>query len=340
MIDFCNQVTIIIITNREFPIARAAEYYSAWGCRVIICDSSEEVNTINKYSSIEHIHYPNDLPFTKITKVLKLVKTPFVCLSADDDFLSLKGVLTGIRFLLENKDYVSVQGKYIQFTKVNNYVKCVPMYAKADGMKIVSEIPKERIITSARYGMQHIYSLHRTEVLQSVFSICGDINNSAYFEYNSNIVGMFYGKHIMLPIFWMARDSERYTNNEYYPRDLEGRNKYLTEIKNFLFYDQKGKKYKDDFSRLYSIVTGDSVLIGNEIFDHVFSNIYFQELKYVTKDKKFSLNSMLVFIKSLLPESLLRFRRKYTDIFPFRGDQEILKEWKIIESLIFKHVKY
>ena len=144
----------------------------------------------------------------------------------------------------------------------------------------------------------------------------------------------------MLPIFWMARDSERYTNYEYFPRDIEGKNKYKSEIRNFLLYDQEGKKYKDDFSSLYSIVTGDSVLIGNEIFDNVFFNIYLPEIKYVTKDKKVSLNYMLVFIKSLLPESLLRFRRKYTDIFPFRDDKEILKEWKIIESLIFKHVKY
>ena len=151
-----SQLTIIIITNRAFPIARAAEYYSAWGCKVIICDSNKDINPINKYNSIEHLHFPNVLFCTKITKVLKLVKTPFVCLSADDDFLSLKGVLTGIRFLLENKDYVSVQGKYIQFTKVNNYVKCVQMYPKADGMKIESEVPKERIITSAGYGMHQI----------------------------------------------------------------------------------------------------------------------------------------------------------------------------------------
>lgn len=45
-----------------------------------------------------------------------------------------------------------------------------------------------------------------------VFSICQDIAILSFAEYTSNLVGLFFGKHKILPMFWMARDAARYTS--------------------------------------------------------------------------------------------------------------------------------
>jgi glycosyltransferase domain-containing protein len=341
-----SQLTIIIITNRAFPIVRAAEYYSTWGCKVIICDSSEEVNTINKYNSIEHIHYPNDLFFTKITKVLKLVQTPYVCLSADDDFLSPNGVLTGIEFLNKNHDYVSVQGIYTSFkldTKDKN-IDTGLCYEWLKELHINNEEAFDRVVASANTGMHQLYSLHRIEILKKIYSICGDINNSAYVEYNSNLIGMFYGKHKMLPVFWMARDSYQYATTYYHPQDGSNFLLYLAGLKSFLENHELGLNYKGEFSKLFSEVTGNSFSKGEELFKKVYFDIYFHNNNLDNSEVKLLFlsikNNIKIFLKRVIPNRILDLLQKNkSEIHPIMYDSIYNSEWKEIKKLILKYNK-
>lgn len=331
-----NKVTIIIPThNRTLPLARAIEYYSSWDCKIIICDSSTVISNIPKAENIDHIHYPNGGIAKKVQWGLESVKTPFACLCADDDFLSLHGVLKGVDFLEENEDYVSVQGRYIQFNFVKDFIYCSPLYSKIYGMHIDDELAAKRLIASAKLGMQHIYSLHRTDILKNIFSICGDINSTGYWEYNSNLVGMFSGKHIMLPIFWMARDAKRYTEYDNLPKSKTEQRNYNIKLREFLLENEEGRLYKKDFSQLYHQVTMQPVAEGERLFDEVYFNIFLPENGGPLRAQK--VNIVRNIIKSLIPQSILHWKRRHTYTFPFLEDPVYKADWKSMERIIKKH---
>ena len=110
------QLTIIIPTHeRHSLLLRAIDYYTNLNVHVIIVDSS--VNKLKRIltSKFQYIHMPCEDFGSKIYHVLSQVTTKYSCLSADDDFLSESGLIKGIDFLEENDDYVSVQGRYINF---------------------------------------------------------------------------------------------------------------------------------------------------------------------------------------------------------------------------------
>lgn len=344
-----SQLTIIIITNRDFPIKRAMEYYSNWGCRIIVCDSNTVLNRIETFKFVEYFNYPGVGVFEKIKKVLNFVQTPYVCLSADDDFLSPNGVLTGIKFLNKNQDYVSVQGIYTLFkldAKDMN-IDTGLCYEWLKELHIDNEEAFDRVVASANTGMHQIYSLHRTEILKKIYSICGDINNSAYIEYNSNLIGMFYGKHKMLPVFWMARDSYQYATAYYYPRDDSNFILYLSGLKSFLENHELGLNYKVEFSKLFSEVTGNSFSKGEELFKKVFFDIYFHNNNLNNSEVKSLLLSIKknikIFVKNVIPQriiDLLQKNKSKSKISPIMYDNIYIREWNEIKKLILKYNKF
>jgi glycosyltransferase domain-containing protein len=339
-----NKFTIIVPThNRTLPLARAVEYYSSWDCKIIVCDSSTVISNISKSDNIEYLHYPNLGFALKVRYGLEFVNTPFVCLCADDDFLSLHGVITGLDFLEKNKDYASVQGRYIQFNFKKNFIHCYPLYSKVYGMHINDDTSAKRLIASAKLGMHQIYSLHRTDILRNTFSICGDVNSLGCVEYNSNLVGMFSGKHIMLPIFWMARDEKRYNKDENLPKSRSEKRNVILKLRQFLLENEKGLLYRKEFSELYSNVTKQSVEEGEELFDEVYFNIYlpenevYQNSENETPPKEHSPNIARNFIISLIPEYILILKRELTYKLPFPDDAMFKREWRSMKKIIRKY---
>ena len=117
-------LTIIIPTfNRKQVLNRAIDYYSKFNCKIIIADSSENKSHTNlSNKNIEYVHLPQLNFSSKLYYCSGLIKTKYVCLSADDDFLSLSGLFKGIEFLEKNKDFSSVHGKYSQFILENEQI--------------------------------------------------------------------------------------------------------------------------------------------------------------------------------------------------------------------------
>lgn len=354
-----DKVTIIIPThNRPLLIGRAVAYYGKWDCRIIICDSSTEIQKINK-KNIDHIHFPGEFFSQKIKHALELVTTPFVCLCADDDFLAYHGVLKGLEFLEMKQDYVSVQGKYVQFWLSEKIISCVPLYHRIYGMHINDSDPGQRIIDSANLGMHQLYSLYRTEILKKTFFVCGDEKAATLTEYSSNLVGMFYGKHIMLPVFWMARDAKRYTE---YNVTLNNANTVIQkpQLKDFLLSEQ-GQQFRRKFCDLFSKVTGKPEIEANHLFDKVFFDIYLVDTpsKPVAKTSEISINQFSKpwsiksivkeilpapvrkkyrqFTKSLVPKFILQRRNSRLYPFPFSEDQTYLNDWKEMTKIIKLH---
>jgi glycosyltransferase domain-containing protein len=332
-----DKITIVIPThNRSAILNRAIFYYSSWDCQIIICDSSPEIETLHNHRNVDHRHHLGESFSEKIYNALMGVTTPFVCLCADDDFLTIHGIIEGINWLENNADYVSVQGRYVQFRFSGKFILSVPLYHEIYGMHFNQDDSKDRVIASANAGMHQIYSLHRTEVLKNTFSVCQDIKIITFAEYTSNLVGMFFGKHIMLPVFWMARDAERYTTYNFNLND--GDVNSIVKKQNLIHFLQSkdGLRYKKNFSGLFSKITHQSSGEGESLFNKVFFEIYLRDDLKIPKPlaqlKK--VPWLRSFIKSLIPQIIKDWLN--SNRFPFTEEPIYKSDWESIVKVISK----
>ena len=73
-------------------------------------DSSTEKHHFDKLKeNWQHIYTPGLFFTKKVEVVLDKVKTPYLLMCADDDFIIPKSILQCVSFLEENKDYVIAQ---------------------------------------------------------------------------------------------------------------------------------------------------------------------------------------------------------------------------------------
>lgn len=315
-------VTIVLPTNnRQLLIKRAIAFYKNWDCRFIICDSSADRLEETFDENIEYIHCPGISLPKKLSESLTKVETPYVCICADDDFLSQTGILQGVKFLSSNKDYVSVQGAYTQFHWVSDDIRCYPLYEDLPGTDINSESAADRVVKSAKTGMHQVYSLHLTQVLQASLDLYKEIKYIPGLEYCTSLVGMFYGKHKILPFFWMARDSGRYTlyNNSHDNKSSNDLN--LSNLLAFLSSDS-GVKFKNEFAELFHKISKGSVNEGIKLFEQAFSIL--TEKISAKAGEKIKSNS-LTFLKMTIPRGLRKWKSKQYDMPGYLGRRFLFK---------------
>lgn len=334
-------LTIIIPThNRPALISRAMDYYRTWGCAIIVCDSSQKPIESSYPSSIQIIHTPDFSLDRKLASAVRQVATPYVCISADDDFLSLHGVTAGIRFLDAHEDYVSIQGHYILFEWVGREIVIRPMYHDRIGFHIDDADPADRIVRSLNPYMHHIYSVHRSDVLKESLAITLNRNLPPMAEFSTALGGMIFGKHKMLPVFWMARDCGTYTSYNYSYQD---QNTILLNPFNFIATSD-GLSYRENFAATYALHSGDSVARGRRAFDQSF-----EAYKRFCSGEAVepSLRIFRLIAKKWLPKIVLNWRRlllarisQYRVArfagYPF-NDRLSKFEWQTMKTIILKH---
>ena len=337
------EVTIIIPThNRNFLLKRSIDYYLNFNCNIIICDSSE-IQTFDflNHTNIIYLHLQNTTFAKKLFNAVTHVKTKYACLSADDDFLSKKGIYEGISFLENNIDYFSVQGKYVHFycNKNNNYTTH-NLYDAAGLIHYNSESPLQRVADSSKNGMQLLYALHRTEALLSSLKVSEECIPLTMVEYTSNLIPLFYGKHIMLNIFWMARDSARYTI-------YESKSNSITSILSPLdlinyFNTNNGFEFKKLFITKFEEVTNLDINDAEKLFYEVFFQNYIQNYIKQILDKK---NTTIIrILKNNYFKYLFAIKYLYNKIikndqnfiFPFK---EFEDDWNLIKFYLIKYNK-
>lgn len=339
-----NQLTIIIPThNRPALIARALDYYRAWGCTVIVCDSSQDEPKPFCLPNVHFLHCP-ELSFDrKLYRAVQQVVTPYVCLCADDDFLAASGVIAGLKFLEKNDDYVSVQGHYVMFCWNMNELYINPNYLSVIGFHIDDAEPAQRIVHTMSPYMHHIYSVHRSNVLQKSLAISLDHNSPPLAEFSTALGGMIFGKHRMLPVFWMARDAGRYSA---YNHNLNDQHTVVDTGKFLATPD--GLSYRTKFAEAYTAHVGESVDKGRVVFDQAFS-AYLSMRAGVKRGLTGNIRDRArQVIRQLAPAVLLRWRRGLIqkcllprDYSQLRGypwsDSDAKEEWELMKEIIMKH---
>lgn len=116
-----NNFTLIIPThNRHEYLRRSISYFKNLKAQVIYCDSSP--NPYNKITSsnILYLHLPNYSFAEKILHALNLIKTDFVALCADDDFILIESLYQAEYILSTESSIKTIIGENIFFCKNHN----------------------------------------------------------------------------------------------------------------------------------------------------------------------------------------------------------------------------
>jgi glycosyltransferase domain-containing protein len=181
-----NNFTLIIPThNRHQYLKRSMEYFKDLEAEVIYCDSSIEKYIGDLKNNIKYLHFPEKSFAEKINLVLSNIKTKYVALCADDDFIIIESLYKGFEFLKKNKEFNTVVGKYIAFNEKFN----------GEYYKRYTSIPDDvcsNASNNAEYFFKNYYqilwAMYDKEILIKAFIII----NEASFK-NDNFIEMVIG---------------------------------------------------------------------------------------------------------------------------------------------------
>jgi glycosyltransferase domain-containing protein len=331
------RISIIMPTHeRKQVLKRAIAYYEQFDiANIVVCDSSLIADEYAAAHPTVIYHHVPELDFAaKILHGITISNTAFVCLSADDDFLSQSGLLSALAFLNEHADYVSVQGMYTQFTYIGKErVIFNQLYNKAN-TQLESDSPEERVVSSMDPYMPQLYSLHRKEVLQKAIELATSVPRITNVEMSCNLVPMIFGKHKVLGDFWMTRDSRRYTSYNITGNNI---NTVINRYQNYLA-SREGDEFKQGYAQLFASVTQTTVSKGKKVFEDAFQK-YFDCLNSKLTHTNQEPLSIKTILRKLIPDTVIYLRRKkIMGQLSFGGVYIIQSpEWLSMKKVIVQH---
>ncbi|WP_299074817.1 TIGR00180 family glycosyltransferase [uncultured Paraglaciecola sp.] len=226
MIEKCQSVTDLsklftIVTLSWERKALLRRYFVACehnGFDSIVVDGSRSKYTNDIPANVRYFHAPDKGAFERLSFGLDKVKTPYTLFLADDDFIVPSALLKAVRFLQENPDYHSIQGKVLTINEL--YTKSDIRLRSYKGFEaaIALDAPQaeQRLINHMQEYVFTIYSLQKT----SVWKCCIDkiyeglkhhpvttCLSPAIFELTQSIHCILSGKNKTLDEVFLIRES-------------------------------------------------------------------------------------------------------------------------------------
>lgn len=178
--------TLIIPThNRHNYLKRSMDYFKNLKAEVVYCDSSFKKYEGELNNNVRYLHLPDKKFAEKILFALAEVKTDFVAMCADDDFVIIGSLYEGVDFLMQNKNYKTTVGKYIGFN-ADFDGEFYPIYQKIPE-DIDIGVDKNAEVFFKNY-YQLLWSMYDKKVLAKAFKI---INEAKF--HNDNFIEMVIG---------------------------------------------------------------------------------------------------------------------------------------------------
>jgi hypothetical protein len=265
----------------------------------------------------------------KILLAAKTITTPFICLSADDDYLLESSLRTGANFLNDNLDFVSLQGKYLHFELLDDKVVFSPKYGpESSYYSITNEDIYSRVVRAYNPYMHQIYSLHRKDAFISSFRAVSDISESSLgmIEFLTSIIPMCYGKHKVLPLLWMARDAAKFERPVAYAEAPPEKSEYLL-LRYYRSYQHQIREFQiflelensQIFKNQLGIEVSQLINDSKEI-DKIFSAALNSLVKFYRHDRNRVL--LKIIIKLFIPDWVLSYFKKRKPIQHMNGVDE------------------
>lgn len=255
-IEFNNKIykrlTIIIPTyNRSEYLKRLLEYlndYKNIRPNILVldssCEESKKINTniVNIFNNlnIKYIQFDYKIDyFEKINLGIERVKTEYVCLCADDDFIAEEGIEKSLEVLNKDKSLFSVKGKNLYYIQTKDKLKEYDFFTGLyyeNPLKRLEKITQGNVVTL-------IYQVFRTDKFKKLHSFMFINkeklpNNFIFREYLFYFIVVLTGKIGKINVDFNIRDkgsfSEEYV--EHFPHTvLDGTfNKNYIKLKLFL----------------------------------------------------------------------------------------------------------
>lgn len=227
-----SSISIIIPTyNRYDRLIRLLKYYESYNnsFKIIICDSSsdtlEDYDDFKKHLksyNIDYYTFDHSTPcYKKIFKSLDYIKTKYVLLCADDDFISPKGIIKSEEFLEQNTDYTAALGKTISYIFHNNEIKCRMADTSAHSIESNNYIDRFKEQLFARYKTSTFYAVHRTDFFKYIYSRIQNYTDcyTIVAEQALALLTAIHGKVKIIDVFYSIRECHhplKYSNQTYF----------------------------------------------------------------------------------------------------------------------------
>ena len=179
--DFSNLTVVFITYNREEFLLRNLQHWSKTNAKIIVLDGSDnsiDNCLISQYPNIGYFYKPVSLE-QRIYFVRNLIKTKYVMLAADDDFIFLSGADKCIKHLELNSDLIAVFGTALRSVSNNGTTYYETAY---NNLLSVGQINQDSHWERARrhfynknYETSTFYSIRRTDSFINIASIFKDL---------------------------------------------------------------------------------------------------------------------------------------------------------------------
>lgn len=267
---FSEFTVIIPAHNRPKRLKRLLDYLLSYNCKIVVADSSKlPFEFIDEYKNhIIYIHTPNIHLSKKILGIKKYIKTPYVVMCADDDFVIPSSIKHIVDFLNTHNDYSSGQGLYLRYNPINNCELKLD-YPWMLGNSLEESTPEERLEHLMKHYYQFYYAVTRTECFfksyETVYSEKGDllIDNLCILELFNAQFCAINGKHYIANKIYCLR--------EYIPNSCSS---YIPSYYHLIKQNNNDNNL-NNFRNLICIPKG---IISSNVFDKSMS-IYLSEIR-------------------------------------------------------------
>lgn len=202
-----SNISLIVPThNRPEYVKQSMLYYEAFDGEVIYCDSSDHKYSGEILERYKYFHLPKSTFAKKMLFAIEQCSYEYISVCADDDFLIIRSLEEGLKFLESNKSFSVFTGRYASFTTPFKN-KFYQLYSYDKFPKVDSN-PKDNIeIFLSNYHMI-LWSLFRKDVLKASYEIIvdADFNNDNYIEFILAIICAYSGNMYFSNNLWGVRE--------------------------------------------------------------------------------------------------------------------------------------
>lgn len=176
MID--DLIIIVPTYNRTDYLKRVVRYYSAFPCRVYICDSSAENAGIKNEGNIIYRWAPEKNFNKKVLDVIDETSADFYALSPDDDFIKEETLVECCSFLRNHPGHSLAGGKQVFFEE--GFRDGLYSTEAMNRMCGINEIPADPKEAYVRYFWSHyqniLWSVFRKKAIHDAFAALNSCN--------------------------------------------------------------------------------------------------------------------------------------------------------------------
>ena len=169
----------------------------------------------------QYLRYPPDRSYAdfyaKVVDALSRIRTPFVAVADNDDFLVVGALRKAVAFLTDHPDHAACGGQCAIFWVTPSAPADEPLYGRdvvwkphADAMSVDGETARERVWQFSRWDTStnpHYYNVQRTEGVAGRFHAVRDANFADLFLHEQLLAFLtaIAGKMRQLPMLYVAK---------------------------------------------------------------------------------------------------------------------------------------